>query len=68
MNRFPDRTLLEELDLTILGRRAWVNRARLGEIKRPPEVVQRAAGRLAALEAAAERLHELTMGHLGHVK
>ena len=60
--RFPDSALLEELDLTILGRRAWVNRARLGEIKRPIESVERAAGRLAVLEAAEARLRELTMG------
>jgi len=43
--RISDSALLEELDLTILGRRAWVNRARLGEIKRPVESVERAAGR-----------------------
>jgi len=61
MNARPtDAELLGELELSILGRADWVERARRGQIRRAPEAIERAAARLALLEAAAKRLRELT--------
>lgn len=52
--------ILDELQLDIIGRRDWLDRARAGKIRRSPEDIERQASRLRVLEAGWVRFKRLS--------
>lgn len=54
--------MVDELDLIILGRRDWLDRARQAKIRRQPALIERAARRLEIVEEVAKRLKAAEWG------